>query len=394
MIFIVAPFETENFSKEISSRNLELANISNESVKIICSSFDHRYKKYNSFSDCKTFVNKQNPKVELIHINTISYSKNISIARVLSNFIFAIRIFNYLLRNAKKNDTVLINSIPPEVIFFVSMASKIKRFNIILDVRDIWPDALISSNDMKATFFKWYCNFFYYFSSKKNIKHVIYVSKSFLPWIGRLGVSNQICNFLPLGYDKNRWSTELSKKKNLENRNHKMHLVYIGYLSDQFDLTNIIKIVNKLDSVELHIIGGGKQEAYYQSISNLEHIIFHGMKAPKAIPSILIDIMPDLAVLPLAEGAKALMPNKLFDYIANKLPIIVTGSDEAGDFVEEVGIGFSAVSTNDLEIKLNTLTKMELNEKRKKLFQMGDDYSMQKIYIKFRELLEKNESEK
>jgi len=374
MLYVVSPFETENFSKKISSRNLEIAIASGMKAKVISSSFDHRYKKYNEISKVKSFLSSINENIGFVHIPTTPYKRNVSIARVFSNLVFSFLTFIYLIYNAKKNDYVLINSIPPELCFFTTIASKIKKFKIIMDVRDIWPDALVVDKSVTSNLFRVYCNFFYKNLVKSRISKVFFVAHSFKDWIFRHQIEAPAL-FLPLGYDASRWNHDISIVSVFTKK-----LVYIGYLSQQFDLSIYIDFVNKNTDWKLFVIGGGQRSEEYKKLDVNDAVSFYGMVPPTSIPGILSDISPDIAILPLTSGAKSLMPNKLFDYIANELPIIVTGSDDAGKFVEKNSIGWYIENVNDLEREILVIEDSQVSFMRDNLIKIKSNFSMQKLY--------------
>ena len=162
-------------------------------VKIICSSFDHyslkqRRKPY--FSD------------DVITLSTFGYRKTISVLRVLDSWFFSLKLFFFTLHNVSGEDKVLISMPTPESVFAVSLAKKFKRFNLIVDVRDNWPDAL-PDNSLKAPFSK-YVNLLNRFTFKSaNIITFMsqgllnnYTKKSLIP-------DHSKVEFLPLIYKKN-----------------------------------------------------------------------------------------------------------------------------------------------------------------------------------------------
>jgi len=374
MLYIIAPFETENFSKNISSRNLEFANVYNGRVKILGSLFDHRYKRYNSIEKTKSFLKKVNELVSFIHIPTTPYYTNVSILRLFSNFLFAFNMFVYLVLFTNKKDKVMINSIPPEVCFFASLASKIKGFKLIMDTRDIWPDALVANGGLISKVFAVYCNIFYKLSDKKRFSSVFYVAKSFDSWLNKNNFLSEK-QFVPLGFDLNRW-VDVSYLNSVFGKK----LLYIGYLSMQFDLTDYIRFVNENDGWELHVIGGGAKLDHYKEVSHTKNVIFYGMTEPKEIPHLVNNISPDISLLPMTVGAKALMPNKLFDYLAIGCPILVTGSKDAGDFVTENGFGWYCNEISQVNAILETINFNSLRAIEERLRERRSLFSMQALY--------------
>jgi len=372
-LYVVAPFESENISKKISSRNLELIKQYDGSGELILSLFDHRYKKYNSKAEVEGFLKREGIKGKYIYASP--YYNNISVLRVLSNFIFSTLCFFYLLRKVKRSDVVLVNSIPPEILFFVSLLQRVFSFRLVADVRDIWPDALVSRPGVVASFFKAYCNFFYRLSISR-VSRFLYVAPSFLNWINRWQGKNVLCKYAPLGYDEARWVGE-GKPPPKELDLTRINLVYVGYLSDQFDLSGVIEAV--IDSKEhcLHIIGGGGMEEKYRLIANdCPKIHFYGMRSPQFVSENLLFF--DIGVLPLREGAAAFLPNKFFDYMAAGLPVLCSGSEDVRNVVESEGMGWSA--DKGFSRVLLSITKSDVSSCKANVMLKQGKYAMSTIY--------------
>lgn len=354
MLFLVAPFESENIVKGISSRNLEIIKTFQDESEIILSSFDHRYKVFNNKNTIKEKLHSLGIRSKLIF--TISYKNNISIRRVLSNFIFSFNVFIYLFRRVNENDVVYINLIPPECTFFMSLLCRFKKAKLVGDLRDVWPDAFISQskNSLLSRLFELYCNTIYKISVNR-LDKLIYVAPSFKHWIERNGLLRTKAKFIPLGYDDNRWSN-VSVKSSLRVEGM-VNCVYVGYLSHQFDLSTAIASIKGRNDIVLHIIGGGEYEEYYHNMAvQCDNIKFYGMQNPQFISDNISQF--DFAILPLRAGAEAKLPNKFFDYVAAKLPILSYGSEDVNNLIITYDLGWS-VNDNipDFSDKVESIIK-------------------------------------
>ncbi len=319
----------------------------------------------------------QGKNLSIKYFRAPPYSSNISLKRIAFNATFAIGTFGFLLKNLKRGDIVLNNSIPPETVLSASLACGLRRAQWVLDIRDIWPDAL-TGNGIKHWAFRAYCSAIYKLSPKNRIWKTLYVAKSFQTWMYRNNAAGRETQYLPLGYDAARWKAPPIRQDLKANR--KLRIVYIGYLSMQFDLTPIIRSMQAEEALELFVIGGGSRLEYYKSISS-KNVHFLGPKAPLEISETLDEVAPDIALMPLAEGAAAYMPNKLFDYIATGLPILVSGSADAAEFVHSNKIGWSVLNEeNVLRAFLRKLDRSALIEAKANIAHIRPRYSMQKLY--------------
>ena len=87
-------------------------------------------------------------------LSVLGYYSNVSPRRVISNFLFSIRLFFILLFKISKHDKIILPSRPVELIFFMAMLKKIRGGEIYLDIQDIWPDALGIENKRKKKVFR------------------------------------------------------------------------------------------------------------------------------------------------------------------------------------------------------------------------------------------------
>lgn len=375
MIYIISPFE--NHIEARGTRNLVLYSLLSkyDKCKLITSNFSHKKKNSIPLSKFKNsdFIYKV--------IKVPKYKRNLSLSRFFTHYIFAIKIFIYLIFKLKKNDKIIISSIPPEVYFSIVLLTKIKKSYLHLDVRDIWPNAFPGENITKKIFSK-YCGFFY---KKKRIifNSVSYVSPSFDDnWIYKY-VNTQRKALVPLGYDDERWDKPLIVNKSITEYKKLTKLIYIGYLQSQFPLEEVIQSISKNKNIEFHIVGDGEKIDKYKSLAD-SNIIFHGQKNLKDATEIVASC--DIGVLPILGSAQ--MPNKFFDYIGATLPILCIGKSDSSLVVKQYNIGWVCDFNNE-EIE-NTLINIpkEIKEKKDNVKTIRYNYSKSYIYDLFLKLME------
>ncbi|MEZ9056098.1 glycosyltransferase, partial [Vibrio sp. 10N.247.311.26] len=315
---------------------------------------------------------------------TIPYSSNLSVRRLIAHWFTAFSFFIYLVLNVKSEDKILVSSIPPELLLLTKLIAKIKGVHCIVDVRDIWPDAF----PIKGTtgkIFSSYCNILYkvsLFINQEENKY-IYVSPSFSNWISRYDLSNKDQCFGFLGYDETRWGDSYQLKR-LQGSDSKIKLVYVGYLESQFDLSGIILEVNKNSNIELVIIGNGSKQVEYETLAKTDRVSFSGLLKPREVVEVLVTC--DVGVLPISHTAQ--MPNKLFDYLGARLPVLAIGHSDSSDFVITQGIGWStsfdsaSISQTISEIDHNSILK-----KRTRLLSISSLYSKESSYRKIKSFI-------
>jgi glycosyltransferase involved in cell wall biosynthesis len=374
VIYIISPFENDVESR--GTRNLYLYNllIEGDQCELITSNFSHQNKK--TIDDALFCYSKYKYKV----IDVPIYKKNLSIKRFLTHQVFAVKTLMYLLKRLKRNDYIVISSIPPESIFLISILRFFKKFHLHVDVRDIWPDAFPGKGLVKLLFVK-YCTLLY-FPLRFTVDTVSYVSPSFKRiWISRF-LKNQKCEFIPLGYDADRWDSIIPTKGNVDVS--KLKLVYIGYLQSQFSLDEIISAVNNMSSIELHVVGDGERRGDYESIAS-DNIFFHGNLSLESSAKIVKSC--DIGVLPIKGNAQ--MPNKIFDFLGAGIPVVSLGDNDSTNFIVKNNIGWVCqFDVAEIQVLLESITYNDFSLKKENIDITRLRYSKGYLYNKFVKLME------
>lgn len=303
-------------------------------------------------------------------ITSIQYKKNISFIRFLSNIIFSVRLYIFLAPKLKNNDLIIVNSIPPEVLYFVSLLKKVKKdnFKIYLDVRDLWPYAYRSHK--KTIFIKiwsYFCNFCMR-RGLKNVSQSIVVSKQYINVLRELGYDGDFIN-LPLGFDKDRWQI------NKPCKNKDLTGFFIGNENNQIDLNATLK---NLDGFFKKIIIVGRHDAKISL--NHTQTIYEGVRNPAEVNEIVINC--HYGIMPSFENSGVGLPNKLFDYIGASLPILAFGSGEASEFINDnkIGLVFSKKLASHDALREYSLL-------RNNLIKIRDSYSTDYLFNTYKELI-------
>lgn len=371
--FVIAPLELENLNRGISSRNLEFCKQltrRNFEVELITTNFNHRLKEVES--EVPFLPNKIKIKV----LKATQYKKNISFKRLIFNWHVAIKIMFYLLINGRKDDAVLVNSIPPELLFLVSHICYLKKISITLDCRDIWPDAMSDGGFINICF-RSYCNFLYHVSNGKSLNNIVYVAKTFTSWIDRYFPKMKNREFIPLGYDEQRWLGLTSPKRKTDGP---LKLIYIGYMNNQSNIESILLEVESCKNIEILVIGGGED---YKRISGLKKrwssVRFTGMLHPLEVINQVNTYQPDIGLICLGPSGATAMPNKLFDYIAIGVGVLSVNAKEVAMFLEQMKIGKDITGN---EAFINSFKLSQVSLWRDNIKKIREEYTMQELTLK------------
>lgn len=272
-------------------------------VRIISSDFEH---------GTRTRITAKHDDEMLIRV--LKYSHNFAFSRLFNHIYFSFCVF-FILIFRKDVNAILVSSIPCELLFSISLLKRIrKHINIVVDVRDIWPDSLPPQTRplLLVKIFKLYSNTLNGFAFRR-LDHVIYTNPDFVRFLSRYGV---IGSFVPLGFDKARFDSVGDGNRPVPNG-----LVYIGNLNASFNLSVLEGFV-LANQGPLTIIGKGDLEIEYRV--KFPKAMFPGYLKYHDVPSELVKYRYGL--LPITGSAT--LPNKLYDYAACGLDII-TNSFEA-----------------------------------------------------------------
>lgn len=221
----------------------------NYQVQIVLSDFDHINKKK---------IHKLRDVEGITYINTIPYYKNISLKRIISHILFSIKIKKIV---SKYSPDVLYSLIPPNYLVTVlSRLKKQKRYILIYDVIDLWPENFPLDKFSKtfpykvwrnirdkkidcADFIVLECNFYKEFlpdSISDSKFHTLYISKD----------------------DKNNFENP----KYIEYDQNYIDVCYLGSINFIIDVDKIVDVLLKISQIKpirIKVIGAGENTEYF-----------------------------------------------------------------------------------------------------------------------------------
>ena len=349
-------------------------------IKYYTSNFYHAEKRF--FSKKEINQVKRDLIYELNVLSVLGYYSNISPKRVISNFIFSIKLFFVLITKVAKGDKVILPSRPVELIFFMSLLKRLKGVEIYLDIQDIWPDALKINSKIKTQIFNFYCNS-YLKPSLKFYDATFHVAPSFKQWLRRYAKKTP-SSFVPLGWENKRWSQIQYKEVTKDRKVIKM--VVVAQLQHQIDVTPILNILKNNNNLHLSILGeDGTGERYNDTIKfikahNLKNIDIIGKIDRSEMINYLED--KDIGVLPMITSS---IPNKIFDYMAAMLPTIVLGDNDSSEFVVKNDIGWQCnYDSKSLELLINKLSLDDISIKKKNVLETRTNFSRDILHKKIK----------
>jgi len=182
---------------------------------------------------------------------------------------------------------------------------------------------------------------------------------------------------------------------------NKFTLIYTGAHGPANSLDTILKAADKLrenKNIEIVLVGDGisKERLLKQAKEmKLNNVTFLAPIPKSEIPGILI--AADAAIITLKKVkvfSYGISPNKLFDYMAARKPIICAVEGEMAEKVENIGCGISVIPEDD-NLMAEAIIRL-VNLPQDELKKMGDNgykeieenYSREKLAQKLISLIE------
>jgi len=338
-------------------------------VTLITGSYSHLFSSLPKVKE--NFTKELIDGVEYIWVKVPSYKSSKSIGRIW-NMIY----FSWKLRFLKDLEPSHIIVSSPSL-FPVKIGKKLsKKFNtkFLFEVRDIWPQTLLEMTSLKNTnpLIKYmeYCEKFAY----KNADRVISLLPTAKEHYVCQGMNSDKFVYLPNGIEvKDKAVAKLPSHMVKEIPKDKFILAYSGTIGIANNLDYLIDVAELLrDNKKIHFIllgAGGEKDRLKNRVKNLnlENFSFLDAVDKEQVADFLsyVDVA-FISLLPENLFRFGVSPNKIFDYMYAKKPII--WAIEAGNnLVEEANCGVTVLvnkteQLRDAIINMSELTPKELNK--------------------------------
>jgi len=384
-VLIIAP----NFLPESvggASRIYEMAKKMKDEfdVSVICPPPTYPFTKYDKSN--QIFKKENFEGITIYRIWTYQPStKNPSfLGRLFYYTIFPI-LTNVFLFRLVQNASFVIISTPPSSLLITSWIVRLFKKKLIIDIRDLWIDALSSLGYVNKENFiiKWVKQFEINCWKKANLLLVNSISTS--ERIKQILGKNSInIKYVPFNPDLDIFQKHSDTKEK--------QIVYIGNFGISQALEVLINampiIISKIPEINLKLYGGGFCESKIRNLVKelkLEKSIhFFDPVSRNEIPSILSKSLIGIVSLQDNEGLRSAIPTKTFEYLACSLPIVAYGkSDELKRIIEESNAGVYIDNNNEKEIGDALIKLLSDKEKLKKYSENGRKFMEQKIDFSF-----------
>lgn len=364
-------------------------------VEVVTSSFSHKTKKQRRvYEEQLTSIG-----YKITMLNEPGYSKNVSLKRFFSHYMFGRNLKKYL--ETRKKPDVIYCSVPSlDAAKVVTVYAKKENIRIILDIQDLWPEAYKMVLNVPII-----SDIIFYPMKKKAdyiysaADEVVAVSETYASRAMRVNDKCKMSRNIFLGTELATFDKLVEKNSKIIKPEDEIWIVYIGTLGHSYDLTCVMDALKKLDSlgpkhIKFLVMGDGplknKFEAYAQEL-NL-YVEFTGRLDYGEMVRYLSKC--DIAVNPITRGAAQSIINKVGDYAAAGLPVLNTQEClEYRNLVEQYNMGINCNNSDSEDlargIKLlyeNESLRREYSKNSRKLAE--DKFDRAKTYSDIFSLLE------
>lgn len=314
--------------------------------QLLYSSFSHSLKKYRNIDE--NGLNK---------IQTISYSSSFSLRRIFSHIIYAFNVFFFLKKN--KSD-ILYVILPPNILSVMILGVIKKNQKLIVDIIDLWPEALPVKNNSLTALFIFFPALFSKFVRKLLIDRSDFCITESKFFFNKLNLSEKnkssvihIKKFQKKSFDITMVSDILS-------------IAYLGNIGNIYDFESLFKILYELSNSKnchLHVIGDGPRKKWFFENLDDKNIsyTYHGASFSEDLKYEVLSKCW-FGYNGYHDETEVALSYKSVDYLSFGVPLINSAKSDTHEFVKhnQIGFNFSKSTLTDLIVKLNEIKISEV----------------------------------
>jgi len=309
------------------------------------------------------------------------------ISRLFNYFSFA---FSSYMNMFNKDINLFIASSPPLSVAIVgAIIAKKKKIPLILDLRDIWPEAAVSTGYIKK-------GFFYHLAEKwekrcyKQAQKILVNSLAIFEELkNSKGVPSSKLEFIPNGADLEFFkeinnSNKINEEYNIKDKFIVLYTGLLGFAQAPEVMIDAAKILENNKDIVFLIVGGGPLKKDLESkIKDLEldNVVLTGQRPREEMPVFVS--RGDICLVPYKNSStfQKNVSSKMFDYMASGKPIIINLEGAASDIIIKAQAGLVVEPENALALA-KTIEQLYNNRfLRKKMGNSGKVY-VEKHYDK------------
>ena len=256
----------------------------------------------------------------------------------------------------RRPDVVFSSTDPPFMTPGAYLTARIHRARLVLDERDIYPETL---SWLGFRMPQWLRSLLYTWSCWIDLRAsaVVTVSPGFVDLLEQRGVRKDriflIHNFFPERADRSTGAHQREPKPKGSNgkvktraaKDSATRVIYAGGLGQANEVAWILQAASSLDhddhqKFSFAILGDGERREEYEEYCRshgLANVVFHGARARDEMEGAYLEA--DIAVHVLGPQWQNSLSSKVFEYMANALPVVFAGRGDIAKVVTDSGAG-------------------------------------------------------
>lgn len=335
-------------------------------VTIFSGSFSHNYFKLPKTNSI--FTEEMIDGIRYVWVKLPSYPQSKSFGRILAMFLFP---FLLLFYRAKNNpDAIIVSSPPPVCVLTGWLWAKLRRAKLLFEVRDIWPLSIqmlggYGPGNPFIALLSWIEKFAY--TRSDYVSSVL--PKAYMHFEKR-GMHKGKFLYVPNGVieeDKAPGTSETFQILKTLKENGKYIVGYAGTIGFANNLKLFVDTAEIIQdkNIQFVIIGEGSHKKGLEE--QTDKVIFLPAVTKKEIQTVLG--LFDIGYIGLMKEELfrfGISPNKIFDYMYAKLPIVMA-IDAGNDLVSEAdcGITVPTCKSEDVADAIQNIFTRSPDEKKK-----------------------------
>lgn len=300
---------------------------------------------------------KESENIEVLRCH-VSESYNTSfVGRFWAYLSFAVSSIYAGLFKVRKADVIICTSPPLTVGLTGWFLSRAKKIPMVFEVRDLWPESAIDTgvlkNNVLIRFSYWLEKFSYKSASWINVLTPAFEKVL----INRKNVRPDRISMIPNAADldifkpgeKMSW---VRSKYGLDDKFIVMYVGAHGVANHLIQLLETAKLLKQHKDIVLMLVGSGMEKPMLVQKAaewGLDNVVFVDSVSKEVIVDYVAASDVCTAVLKKLDTFKTVYPNKVFDYMSAKRPIIIAIDGVAKKLVEDAGAGIYVEPENAKE---------------------------------------------
>lgn len=217
--------------------------------------------------------------------------------------------------------------------------ARARRATFVYEVRDLWPETILAVSDFDNRLVIWTLEQTVHFLYRRCDRLVV-VSQAFVEPITDIGVDRSKLAFHPNGIDPGFYDVEDESVEFDDVGDDEFTVSYVGTIGRTHGLSIVLDAAAKLEDVQFVLVGdGAEREELERRAAGQDNVVFTGRRPKDDVPHILR--RSDVALVHLKPRAvfETVIPSKLLEAMAARLPVILGVYGEAERILTAAGAG-------------------------------------------------------